>query len=64
MARLSQEAKSGANAIHRNVSLPGGKLPTHTAIVKTLEHKDEGDMMCCFDTMLPVSHQHLLAYSS
>lgn len=65
MARLSQESSAKIpNAVYRNASLPGQRLPTHTAIVKTLEHADEGDMMNCLNTMLPVSHQHLLAYSS
>ena len=65
MARLSQESSAKIpNAVYRNTSLPGQRLPTHAAIVKTLEHADEGDMMNCIDTMLPVSHQHLLAYSS
>ena len=65
MARLSQESSAKVpNAVYRNASLPGQRLPTHTAIVKTLEHADEGDMMNCLNTMLPVSHQHLLAYSS
>ena len=65
MGRLSSQASArSSNASIKSVSNPNYKLPNHSAIVKTLEHKEEGEIINCLNTMLPVSHQDLLVYST
>ena len=66
MGRLSSQSSSSksSNASIKSISNPNYKLPNNSAIVKTLEHKDEGEIINCLNTMLPVSHQDLLVYST
>lgn len=65
MARLSQDSSARiAGSVYKNVSAPNQRRPSHAAVVQTIAHANEGEMMNCLDTMLPVTHQHLLAYSS
>jgi hypothetical protein len=40
----------------------GRMAETQPAIIKTLEKKDEGDIMLCSNMILPISHQHVLSY--
>jgi hypothetical protein len=57
MGRLSSQASVRApSASFRSVSNPNYKLPNHSAIVKTLEHKDEGEIINCLNTTLPISY--------
>lgn len=67
MARLGQGGtfqNINLAAAEKNASLPSPGLPTHSSVVQTLQHPNEGDMMNCLSTVLPVSHQHMLLYSS
>ena len=66
MARLGQGGafQNMNRAAEKNVSLPNHGLPTHSSVVQTLHHPNEGDVMNCLSTVLPVSHQHMLLYSS
>jgi len=67
MGRLGQGSafqSTNRTIKEKNVSLPNPGLPTHSSVVQSLHHPNEGDMMNCLSTVLPVSHQHLLVYSS
>lgn len=40
----------------------GNYETNETSIIKSIEKKDEGDILMCTNMVLPVSHNHLLAY--
>lgn len=52
------------NSFQQNNCLRNSKLPQHIAVSQTLQHSQDEDMMTLLNTMLPVSHQHLLTYTS
>lgn len=58
---LNHGGYAGGN---RNVGVSGANLPTHDSLVQTLEHPGEGDIVTCLNTVLPISHQHMVTYSS
>lgn len=67
MKRLGRESSMKIRgSIQKNPAEPDQKdrNSTHSAEALLIRHEGEGEMMNCMDTILPVSYQHLLAYSS
>ena len=50
--------------IEKNASflMIGVPEPNHTSVIKSIEKKDEGDIILCHNMILPVEQQHILAY--
>ena len=59
MTRGGQDAASA-----RSAAAPNHRLPGASNLVYRLEHPGEGEILKCLNTMLPVSHQNMLVYSS
>jgi len=58
MTRSSEESKN------LSARQPNHRLPNAASIVESFDHGDEGDILGCQNTMLPVSHQNMLVYCS